>query len=346
MSKTIRVGIIGTGGIARSCHIPGYQKLADVEIVALCDVAPGLAAKVAAELGVPHAFEDAREMFAQVELDAVSVCTPNVSHREMTVLALEAGAHVLCEKPIAMNLQEGQAMVAKAKATDKVLQIGLHYRFTPAAQTVKRFVEAGELGDIYYGESTYFRRRGIPSWGVFTQKKLQGGGAMIDIGVHVLDHTLWLMGNPKPVGVFGSTYAALGNQEGLFSPWGPWDTKKFDVDDMAVAMIKFDTGATLILRSCWAGHIEKTFEEMRLMGTKGGAFMHPLGIYKDVHGVMVDITPKDLPKVEPHAAEIAHFIACIRGEVSNVVVPEQVLDVQAIIDAVYQSAKSGHEVVL
>jgi len=344
--KTLRIGVIGTGGIARNRHIPGYQRLDDVEIVALCDIAPGLAAKVGDEIGVEQTFTDAREMFDKVDLDAVSVCTPNVAHKEMTLLALEAGCHVLCEKPIAMDVAEGQAMVDKAKAADRILQIGLHYRFTSEAQTVKRFVEAGELGDIYYGESTYFRRRGIPSWGVFTQKRLQGGGAMIDIGVHVLDHTLWLMGNPKPVSVFGNTYAALGNQDGLFSPWGPWDTKKFDVDDMAIALIRFENNATLMLRACWAGHIEKTFEEMRLMGTRGGAFIKPLGIYQDKHGVMVDITPKDLPKVEPHFQEIAHFCACIRDEAQCIVVPEQVLDVQRIIDAIYASSDSGHEVIL
>ncbi|NLX36280.1 MAG: Gfo/Idh/MocA family oxidoreductase, partial [Chloroflexi bacterium] len=159
----IRVGIIGGGGIARGAHIPGYQKLSDVQIVAVADVAPGKAEETAGLHGIPAAYADYNEMLDKEGLDAVSVCTPNAYHKAPTIAALQAGCHVLCEKPIAMNLQEGRDMVEAAYKAGKTLQIGVNQRFSPEAQVLKRFVDAGELGDIYYGEATYLRRRGIPT---------------------------------------------------------------------------------------------------------------------------------------------------------------------------------------
>jgi predicted dehydrogenase len=306
-------------------------------------VAPGRAAQVAAEFGIPKAYESYAEMLKSESLDAVSVCTPNCAHKEATLAALAAGCHVLCEKPIAMNLGEGRAMAAAAKSAGKVLQIGLHQRFQSDTQALKRYVDAGELGDIYYGEATYLRRRGIPSWGVFTQKAMQGGGALIDVGVHGLDKTLWLMGNPKPVAVFGATYAAFGKRTDVVSPWGQWDAAKFDVDDLGVALVRFANGATLMLRASWAAHIEKAVEETRILGTLGGGQLNPLAIYKDEHGAMVNITPTSLPEVKGHTKEIEHFCACVRGECACQVPVEQVLDVQAILDGVYRSAETGRE---
>ncbi|NLG28372.1 MAG: Gfo/Idh/MocA family oxidoreductase [Chloroflexi bacterium] len=181
---------------------------------------------------------------------------------------------------------------------------------------------------------------------MFTQSKFQGGGALIDIGVHALDRALWLMGNPRPVSVSGMTYANFGKRTDLATPRGLWDVDKFDVDDMGVALIRFEDGATLILRACWAAHIEGNIVGTRILGTEAGAFMSPLRIHKDMHGSMVDVTPTGLVPVEGHAAEIVHFIACIRGETECMVRNEQVLDVQAILDAIYESASTGREVLL
>ena len=344
MTETVRVGIIGAGQIAQNAHIPGYKAQSGVELVAVCDVIPGKAAQVAQEHGIPRAYDGTAEMLKKEKLDAVSVCTPNFAHKEATLAALGADLHVLCEKPIALSLEQGRQMVEAARAAGKILQIGLHQRFETESQVLKRYVDAGDLGDIYYGEATLLRRRGIPSWGVFTQKALQGGGALIDIGVHTLDKTMWLMGNPRPVSVMGATYAAFGKREGLYSPWGPWDTQQFDVDDMGVALVRFENDATLILRASWAAHIEANVAETRILGTEGGASLGPLKIFKDVHGVMTDIAPTHLPKVRGHTEEIAHFVACIRGQAENIVVPEQVLDVQAVLDAIYESGLTGHEV--
>jgi predicted dehydrogenase len=342
----LKVGIIGSGSIARNAHMPGYRAQKDAEVTAVCDVVSGRAAAFAEEFQIPRSYESYEEMLAKEPLDVVSVCTPNFAHHVTTIAALNAGLHVLCEKPIAMNLTEAREMVATAHRQKRVLQIGLHWRFTSEAQLLKQFIDAGELGQIYYGEATCLRRRGIPSWGVFTQKELQGGGALIDIGVHTLDHTMWLMGNPKPVSVMGATYAAFGKRDDVFNTWGKWDTSKFNVDDMGIGFVRFENGATLVLRASWMANIEKEFSETRVLGTEGGAYMRPLRIFKEMQQKLVDITPTHLPEVKPHIEEITHFLACARGEVECIVVPEQVLDVQAVLDAVYRSAETGHEVIL
>ena len=346
MTRNIRVGIIGSGGIARYAHIPGYKAQQGVEIVAVCDVILDKAADIAREYGIPRWYGSYQEMLEHEKLDAVSICTPNVAHRDTTIAALQAGLHVLCEKPMAMNLCEAQEMAAAARRAGKILQVGLHWRFTGEAQVLKRFIDAGEMGDIYYGEATCMRRRGIPGWGVFTQKELQGGGALIDIGVHTLDHTMWLMGNPKPVSVMGVTYAAFGKRSDVVSIWAPWDATKFDVDDMGVALVRFEGGASLILRASWAANIEKEYQETRILGTHGGAYMSPLRIYKEMHGSLVDIAPANIPTGNPHTAEISHFVACVREECECAVNLDSVLQTQAVLDAIYRSAETGHEVCL
>jgi predicted dehydrogenase len=343
MKRNVRVGIIGSGSIARYAHIPGYKAQKGVEITAVCDVVLDRAAEIAREFGIPRWYSSYQEMLEHEVLDAVSVCTPNVAHRDATIAALEAGLHVLCEKPMAMNLCEAQEMAAAARRSDKTLQVGMHWRFTGEAQALKRFIDAGEMGDIYYGEATCMRRRGIPGWGVFTQKALQGGGALIDIGVHTLDHTMWLMGNPKPVSVMGVTYAAFGKRSDVVSIWAPWDASTFDVDDMAVALVRFEGGASLILRTSWAANIEKAYQETRILGTKGGAYMSPLRVFKELHGSLVDIAPTNIPDGNPHTAEIGHFIACVRNECACAVDLDSVLQTQAVLDAIYRSAETGHE---
>ena len=346
MANTVRVGIIGAGNIAASAHVPGYRAATDVEIAAVCDIVPGKAVTFAAEHGIPKAYESHLEMLEKETLDAVSVCTPNFAHKQTTIDALRAGRHVLCEKPIAMNLAEGEAMAAAAREAGRTLQIGLHWRFTAEAQVLKRYADSGDLGDIYYGEATYWRRRGIPGWGVFTRKALQGGGALIDIGVHTLDHTMWLMGSPRPVAVSGVTYAAFGKRSDVVSIWAPWDPAKFDVDDTAIAMIRFANGASLLLRASWAANIEKAYGETRILGTRGGAHMSPLQIFTEAHGALVNVTPTNLPEVKAHVEEVKHFVSCVRDGTTCLVDLRQVLDVQAVIDAIYRSAEAGREVVL
>ncbi|MCX8052848.1 MAG: Gfo/Idh/MocA family oxidoreductase, partial [Armatimonadetes bacterium] len=205
----IRVGIVGTG-IGRH-HARGYQKCPDVEIRAFCDIDETRARRCAEEYGARDVYTDFREMMKDPEIDAVSVCTPNALHAPVTITAFEAGKHVICEKPLATNAADGRAMVEAGKKAGKIFMMAFNNRFRGDTQLLKKCIEAGELGEIYYAKTGWLRRKGIPGMGGwFTTKSMSGGGPLIDLGVHVLDLTLWLMGNPKPTYVLGSSYAKFG----------------------------------------------------------------------------------------------------------------------------------------
>src|SRR5690625_3423648 len=216
MSKRLKIGIIGAGGIATGAHIPAYLKCSDrVEIISVADIHKQKAEDCAEKFSIPYAFDNYEDMLTELTLDAVSICTPNKFHCSATLKALEAGCHVLCEKPPAMSYEEALIMETAAKKVGKILTYGFHYRYTPEVMALKRFIEGNELGDIYTARVTAMRRRGIPGWGVFTNKELQGGGALIDIGVHMLDVALYLMGYPEPDTVLASTYQKIGNKKGV-----------------------------------------------------------------------------------------------------------------------------------
>lgn len=233
--KPIGIGVIGTGGIAQAVHLPAYKKLQDegkVKIVALCDIKPNKLAEANAKFGPAQTYEDYNQLLANPEVEAVDVCTPNFMHNPPVVAAFAAGKHVICEKPIALNGTQGQGMVEAAQKAGKKFQVGLNMRFGAGPQAIKRLTDAGKFGDIYYARAQALRRRGVPMWGVFTEKDKQGGGPLIDIGVHILDMTLWLMGHPKPVSVSGTAATKFGHRSGhvnLFGkPWtrtiSPWRT--------------------------------------------------------------------------------------------------------------------------
>lgn len=375
MTDKLRVGIIGSGGIAEGAHAPGYKAIPDdCELVACCDVRPERAKAFAERFDLAHWYTDYRELLTLPELDAVSVCTPPFMHRDATVAALDAGLHVLCEKPMAMNVAEAQDMVAAAERAGKVLTIGHQQRFSPAAQAVKRAVDAGELGDIYYAKTAALRNRGAPTWGVFHIRKLNGGGPLIDIGVHALDVTMWLMGSPRPVAVFGATYMALAHRPGLKNRMGTINVEEYDVEDLAAALIRFDNGATLMLETSWLLQMtERGASYTQLFGTEGSARLDPFQIVRDVDGVPEDVTPElpppapDPPPQQPKppapaaegapaGAEVApvekavtwrrqpsveRFVQAALGRAEPLVKPEETLNVQRVMDALYQSAETG-----
>jgi predicted dehydrogenase len=344
--KPIGIGIIGSGGIAQGAHLPAYKALAedDVRVVAVADVRRETAEQAAKKFEVPHLYEDYRELLKRDDIDAVSVCTPNFMHKQPTIDALEAGKHVLVEKPLAINAAEGREMVAAARRTGRKLQAGLNNRFGSGPQALKRFIEAGELGSVYYARSQALRRRGIPSWGVFTQKDKQGGGPLIDIGVHILDLTLWLMGHPKPVAASGQTYTKFGKREGVVGLMGQWDTKSYTVEDFGVGFVRFENGATLTLESSFAANLEKEIFNCELFGTEGGCSLSPLRLFFERNQTLIDATPVFLPQVHTHQAEIKSFVEAIRNDTEPVVTAEQGLMVTEILDAIYRSADEGREV--
>ena len=270
----VRIGIIGCGGIANGKHMPSLKKLDCVEMVAFCDLIEERAIKAAKEYGIEGAsvYTDYRDLLARKDIDVVHVLTPNKQHSFITVDALEAGKHVMCEKPMAINSAEAKKMLDAAKRTGKELTIGYQNRFRQDTTYLKKCIENGDLGEIYYAKALAVRRRGVPTWGVFLDAENQGGGPLIDIGTHALDLTLWEMNNYEPKMVVGSTFRKLADHENSANPWGPWDPKKFTVEDSAFGFIQMKNGATIILESSWALNTLRADDgQVILCGDKGGA---------------------------------------------------------------------------
>lgn len=346
MAKKVKLGVIGTGGIANGAHLPGYSQIPDeCEIFALCDIDPKALKSTAEKYPVKHKFEDYKKLLEMPEIDAVSVCTPNYVHFQPTVDALKAGKNVLCEKPIAMNAKEAAEMVKTARREGKILQIGYNSRFAPSNQVLKKFVDAGELGDIYYARAQAMRVRGIPGWGVFIDKSKQGGGPLIDIGVHILDLTLWLMGHPKPTYASGITYQKFGKRSDIVGFMGQWDYKNFTVEDMAAALIRFENGATIVLESSFVANIKEELNNTTLLGTEGGAQAYPLTITQERHRSVFSYEPQ-MPhrNINTHYAEMKAFVECVRDKKEPLVTGEHGLMVAQIMDAIYKSSDEGREV--
>jgi predicted dehydrogenase len=347
MSKKLKIGIIGSGGIARGCHMKGYASIPDqCEMVAVCDVNPETAKKAADEYSVAKTYLDYRELLADPEIDAVSVATPNKYHVQPTIDALKAGKHVICEKPLAMNAEEAKLMCRAAKDSGKILQVALQMRFSGQARFMKQYIEDGHMGDIYFARAQALRRRGVPAWGVFIDKEQQGGGPLIDIGVHILDFTLFLMGYPKPVSASGKTWDILGKNPELFNNWGDYDRSKFTVEDFAVGLIKFENGVVVSLESSFMANLEGDKHETQLFGTKAGAVAggSEIKIFTEQGRQLFDMTPKNVPHVESaHVAEIQAFVDAIIHDKPSPVPGENGLILNAIFDALYKSSETGKE---
>jgi len=347
--KKLRVGIIGVGGISK-VHLEGYAKLPDlVEVVAFCDIIPERAKTGAEKYGAPGAkvFTDYRDLLAMKDLDAVDICTPNKLHAPMTIDALKSGKHVFCEKPMAITSEEADAMVKTAKETGLKLSVGYQSRYSDDAQLLKRMVSEGELGKIYYAEALALRRRGVPTWGVFLSKEMQGGGPLIDIGTHSLDLTLWLMGDySKPVTVLGSSYKELAPLGG-YNAWGPWDPKSYEVEDSAFGFVKLESGATVLVKASWALNIEKDEHGSVLCGTKGGArFVNSvLTINKEGNNRLWDITPVPTRSSDSlYDREIAYWVDCLINNKEPLVKAEEAAQVTRILEMIYKSSETNKAV--
>lgn len=347
------IGIIGAGGIGQGQHMPAYARLSDkVRILAVADVSEETAKQAAQKFNVPDVYPDYRDLLAREDIHAVSICTPNFMHHELTIAALEAGKHVLCEKPLARNSQEARTMVQASRKSGKILQVALQWRFTGTAQFLHRYVQQeGKLGEIYYARAHALRRRGIPGWGVFIDKEKQGGGPLIDIGVHILDTTLWFMGYPKPVSALGTTYAKFGHRQDVVGLMGQWDVSKFSVEDFAVGLIKFDNGATVVLESSFCANIGSDEFNTLLLGDKAGAFVDPMGnppikIFTEENRTLYDIVPAHLPSINAYHAEVEAFVDAIINNKPSPVPGENGFTLNAILDAIYESSQTGREVII
>ena len=340
--KKVKVGVIGAGGISHA-HMEGYQKLPDVQVVAVADVVPGKARAWAEKYDVPHAFEDYRPLLALDEIEGVSVCTYNRAHAQPTIDALRAGKAVLCEKPMAPTLAEAAAMLRAARETGKMLMIGVHSRFSRAQQFAKKVVASGTLGEIYYAEIVGTRRRGIPG-GTFIQKETAGGGAVIDIGVYSLDTALDIMGQPRPVSVSAITTNVIGRTHTPPPGAWHWDPQKLDVEEFGSAFVRFSSGAAMVFKISWAVHLD-SLGKSYFLGPKGGLQLDPLEIYRDEFGTMVNITPK-LPddRVDRFKEEMQAFTDAIREDRPAPIPAEEVVWTNVIMDGIYRSAAEGREV--
>ena len=349
MKKT-RVGIIGCGGISHF-HMNGYKALeaeGRVEIVACCDIDEKKLDKYAAQYNIPHKYTDAAEMMKNEQLDCVSVCVWNSAHKDCTITALRGGANVLCEKPMALNAQEAQEMYDEAKKAGKLLQLGFVRRFGEDADTVKRLVDNGTFGDIYYAKATYLRQNGCPG-GWFGDKKFSGGGPLIDLGVHVIDLTRYLAGCPKPVSAFGVTYDNLGMHRAE-SEMG-WHVEEgdhpYNVEDLCAAMIRFDNGLTLSIEASFNLNIEGDVGDVQLFGTKAGTSVGNMRILTTKDGKFVTFTPEGEHSFRfgpAFGGEIKGFVDAAEGKAPCKAPAEDGVWLMKIIDAIYESARTGKSV--
>ena len=365
--QKLKAGLIGCGGIADQKYFPGIQaNSALCEMVAFCDSNEARAAKAAQTWGTKDAkvYTDYKALIGQKEIDVVFVLTPNALHAPMTIEAFAAGKHVMCEKPMAASTEDAARMVEAWKKSGKQFTVGYQNRFRPDVQALYKMVQAGELGEIYFAKAMAVRRRAVPTWGVFADKALQGGGPLIDIGTHALDMTLWLMNNYEPASVTGSVFFKLGGlQEATEGNlFGPWDPKTYEVEDSAFGFIKMKDGATIILESSWALNVLESREAATtLCGTKAGAEIRSgvsfpqdeLLINRGAHGQLFDETLSADGKINfattedsdsLAAVEMRQWLEALHGKGEPLVKPEQAFMVTKILDSIYKSAASGKEV--
>ncbi len=350
MSQPLKVGVIGVGGIART-HYPGWKSSPDAELVALADINAEILNKVADDHEVERRYDKIEDLLADKDIDIIDVCTPSSYHAPLSIAALEAGKHVICEKPLAPTPDEIRKMIATRDKSGKLLMTAQHFRFKGNTNALKDEIDSGALGDIYHARSWLLRRSGVPARESFLMKKHAGGGPCIDIGVHILDLTLWMMGNPKPDTVSGVTQDRLSKQPGAFSSWSRKEIPPvMDVEEFASGFVRFKNGATLNLEVSWLLH-HGAGEDMQmwLYGDRGGAHYPSNQLFSSNNETKQLLTTKlelGADKMKPHALECMAFAEAIANGKPSPVPAEQSLDVQVILDGLYQSAAQGREISL
>ncbi len=355
--RKIRIGVIGCGGIANGKHMPAHKANPHSQLVAFCDIVEEKAVKAAEKFGEEGSkvYTDYKELLKDESIEAVLVLTHNSEHCRITVDALNAGKHVMCEKPMAMNYEEAKKMIEARDKSGKVLTIGYQNRFRQDSLYLKEVCADGELGEVYYAEAIAVRRRAVPTWGVFIDEVKQGGGPLIDIGTHALDLTLFMMDNYEPAYCVGKTFHKLNKDTNTGNLWGDWDTERFTAEDSAFGFIVMKNGAVISLKSSWALNYPKPVEAVTVLcGDKGGADMMEgagkLRFNSIKNGKMVITTP-DLAvgKVdfydgigsEPRDLEAQCFLEAIADGKALYITAEQAACVTRILEGIYESNKTG-----
>ena len=343
--KKLRIGIIGAGQIAEISHIPNYARLAGkVEIAAVCDINQERAGCLAGKFGIERTFANHREMLDNIELDAVSVCVTNRYHSVIAVDVLNAGCHVLCEKPPAMNYDEALQMYEASRKNGRILTFNFHFRHSNEVKAIKSLIDRDWFGDIYAARVQALRRRGIPGWGAFTNKELQGGGPLIDIGIHMLDTALYLMNYPEPEYVSACTHRRIGNKPGI-GLMGAWDYEQFTVEDSAFGFIRFKNGASMNIETSFALNMKEDKQmKVHLFGDRAGASVFPAEVYSETGDNLTDICLPFVKQADNHFESISDFISSCSGEKAPLCKAEEGLAVQKLVDMLYKSATAGRPV--
>ncbi len=350
--STLKVGVIGVGGIART-HMPGWAESPHAEVVAGADLVPEALERWGADWNVKKLETDSAALINDPDIDIIDVCTPNMYHAPLSIAALEAGKHVICEKPLAPTPADVQRMIDARDKSGKLLMTAQHFRFAASSKALKEEIETGALGDIYHARSWMLRRTGIPTRLAFLSSKHSGGGACIDIGVHILDLTLWMLGNPEPVSVTGVARSVLAENPKAFGRWPQFGRlpEGMDVEEMAMAFVRFETGATLVLEISWLLHHDIDGEDMQmwLYGTNGGSHWPKCEIYDTNYDTM-QLYNRKLKLLrnlfEPHGLECIEFAQAVVDGAPSPVPAEQSLQVMKILNGIYESEKTGREVLL
>ena len=353
--NTYNVGIVGCGGISRWAHYPFYKNDKRVKVVAVCDIikerAEGFVRDCYPEAAV---YTDYRDLVAREDIDCVDICTPNYLHSEIAVAAFAHGKNVFSEKPDAVSPEKAIAMKEAAEKAGKLLMVMRNNRFADASAYMKKYIEAGRMGEIYAGRCAWQRRRGIPGkGGWFTTKAQSGGGPLIDLGVHMIDLAVWLMGNPRPVAVSGNTFCKFASNDVSDSVNSNFGDKKaggtFDVEDLAMGMIRFDNGAVLQIEFSWASNVKDEHRFVELRGTKAGMLWldgNTLEIYSEDDGQLTNTKMAGNLRDDGHVRNLRHFYDVLDGKCEPCFKPQQGVDMIKILSAVYESAKTGQEVKL
>lgn len=353
--EKIKVAVIGVGGISKE-HIRSYLNHPKVDLYAFCDINETQLRKMGEKYGVERLYTDVHEMLAALpEIDAVSVCTWNSAHAPCTIAALNAGCHVLCEKPMATTAEEARAMKEAAERNGKLLQIGFVRRYGNDCKIVKDYIDNGYFGELYYGKAIYLRRNGAPG-GWFGDRSRSGGGPLIDLGVHVIDLTRYLMGNPKPVSVYGATFHKLANRPTVkkikkgYTSVSAGANDIFDVEDLATAMIRYENGAVIQVEASFSLNIKDNVGNIELFGTEAGAKMDPeLEIFTNLNGYMNNVSFSGSTALTFEGLfqnEINHYVDCITEGAECIAPAEDGIVLMQILDAIYESAATGHEVLI
>ncbi len=348
----IKIAVVGVGGISKY-HINSYLANPAVEVYAFCDINEKVLNAKGEAYGITRLYTDEKTMLDELpEIDAVSICTWNSAHAPCTIMALEAGKHVLCEKPMATNADDAKKMLDTARRVGKKLMVGFVRRFGKDTKVIRDFMDAGSVGELYYAKASYLRRNGCPG-GWFGDKSRSGGGPLIDLGVHVIDLVRYLMGNPKPVSVSGRAFKKLGNRPNIkdkvdYTSVSKTNKDIFDVEDLATAFITFDNGAVLTIDTSFSLNIKKNSTKIELFGTKGGIYLDgDVELYTDIGGYLSNVTfdmktAFDMNDIFQN--EINYFVNAIVNDEDTYSIAEDGITLMKMLDGIYKSSELGKEV--